>query len=175
MDKVTNMDALHALGFEASSVKVKIQKMHDWAVIPTYAHPTDTGMDLVTPVELRFVGRIANITNTEWCDPNCLDLSQRRVRIPLGFRVQAPPGWGFTVRPKSGKSLEGLSVELGTVDNGYTGELAVVVWAHEEVTIPAGKAFAQLVLERVPRCEWVETDEFEETVRGAGGFGSTGR
>ena len=106
-----------------------------------------------------------------------------RVIVPTGFVLEIPHGYEGQVRPRSGRAWkQGLTVvnAPGTIDSDYRGEVGVLLinLGKETVSIERGERIAQLVLSRVPRVRWVEhpddTQVAGETVRGAGGFGSTG-
>lgn len=102
-----------------------------------------------------------------------------RVRVPTGFEIEIPPGFEGQVRPRSGAAYKsGLTVinSPGTIDSDFRGEVCVLLvnLGSEHVSFARGDRIAQLVISPVVRAEVVETDELSETVRGAGGFGSTG-
>lgn len=106
--------------------------------------------------------------------------SLERKLIPTGLFIELPEGFEAQVRPRSGLALkQGISVvnTPGTIDADYRGEIGVVLinLSNEEVTITDGERIAQLVVARYERVKWVETENLNETERGAGGFGSTGR
>ena len=103
-----------------------------------------------------------------------------RALIPTGFAVALPPGFEMQVRPRSGLALKhGVTLlnAPGTVDADYRGAVGVIVVNHgaEAVTIAHGERIAQAVIAPVVRAEFVEAASLDETARGAGGFGSTGR
>jgi len=105
--------------------------------------------------------------------------NERRL-IPTGLRVAIPPGFEGQVRPRSGLALKhGISMvnTPGTIDADYRGEVAVVLINHgaDVVTFNAGDRIAQLVVCPVARAELIVVDRLEETERGEGGFGSTGK
>jgi dUTP pyrophosphatase len=102
-----------------------------------------------------------------------------RHAVATGFAVAIPAGYEIQVRPRSGLALKhGISVPNtpGTVDSDYRGELKVILINHgsDPFTIERGDRIAQLVLAPVTLAAWQEVAELDETVRGAGGFGSTG-
>ena len=102
-----------------------------------------------------------------------------RHAVASGLAVAIPPGYEIQVRPRSGLALKhGISVPNtpGTIDSDYRGELKVILINHgaEPFAIHRGDRIAQLVLAPVTLAEWHEVGELDETVRGAGGFGSTG-
>lgn len=103
-----------------------------------------------------------------------------RVLVPTGLQIALPPGHEGQVRPRSGLAVRhGITVlnAPGTIDADYRGEIKVILVHHgtEPFTIRRGERIAQLVVARHERVDWKVTDELEETERGAGGFGSTGR
>jgi dUTP pyrophosphatase len=102
-----------------------------------------------------------------------------RHAVATGLAVAIPPGFEIQVRPRSGLALKhGISIPNtpGTIDSDYRGELKVIVINHgaEVFDIRRGDRIAQLVLAPVTRAAWLPVDELDETLRGEGGFGSTG-
>lgn len=100
------------------------------------------------------------------------------VRIPSGTRLRMPPGVWCEARPISSSSARGLLVHIGTVDNDYRGDLTIVATNLNCLIaeIAPGDRIAQLVFHPDPWIELVQVDSFDdETERGEGGFGSTGR
>jgi dUTP pyrophosphatase len=103
-----------------------------------------------------------------------------RTAVPTGLALAIPPGWEGQVRPRSGLALRrGITVlnAPGTIDADYRGELMVLLVNLDggEQTIEPGERIAQLVIAPVARPELIEVAELEPTLRGAGGFGSTGQ
>ena len=103
-----------------------------------------------------------------------------RALVPTGLRVEIPAGYEIQVRPRSGLALRHgitLANTPGTIDSDYRGPLGVIVLnaGHESFEISHGDRIAQLVVAPVIRATFEETAGLEETPRGAGGFGSTGR
>lgn len=99
--------------------------------------------------------------------------------VPTGFSIAVPEGYEAQVRPRSGLALRcGVFVlnTPGTIDSDYRGEVGVILanLGSEPFRIERGDRIAQLVISRVERAVWVETEELEETARQAGGFGHTG-
>ena len=100
--------------------------------------------------------------------------------IPCGFAMAIPPGYEAQVRPRSGLSSQhGLTVinSPGTIDADYRGEVQVPLVNHgkEPFTVERGMRIAQMVIAAVPKVTYVEVEELDETARGKGGFGHTGR
>ena len=157
------------------TMKMNVKKLHPDAVIPAFAHDTDTGADLYTCEDLILLPKEKGIART-------------------GLAFELPLGYGFQVRNKSGNTVKGvlvkvvrgaevleiradITVYLGTVDQGYRNEVGIMVKNEEEfpVIIPKGTKLAQMVLEKVYQCAFIEADEIDnDTSRGLGGFGSTG-
>ena len=102
-----------------------------------------------------------------------------RHAVATGLAVAIPHGFELQVRPRSGLALKfGITVPNtpGTIDSDYRGELKVILINHgqEPFEVRRGDRVAQLVLAPVTRASWLKVDELDETLRGAGGFGSTG-
>ena len=103
-----------------------------------------------------------------------------RAMVPTGLSVAIPQGYEIQVRPRSGLAAKhGLTClnTPGTIDSDYRGEIKVILvnLGQEAFTIQRGERIAQLVLAPVTRLAWQSVDSLDETERGAGGFGSTGR
>jgi dUTP pyrophosphatase len=131
--------------------------------LPSYATEGAAGMDLVAAVS----------------DELVLAPGERAV-VPTGLVLAIPPGFEGQVRARSGRARrEGLALvnAPGTIDDDFRGELQVLVinLGHEPIVIRRGERFAQLVLCPVFRAVVTEVDALDETSRGVGGFGSTGR
>lgn len=102
-----------------------------------------------------------------------------RHAVATGLAVAIPHGFEIQVRPRSGLALKhGVTVPNtpGTIDSDYRGELKVIMINHGDATfeIRRGDRIAQLVLAPVVQATWLKVDELDETMRGEGGFGSTG-
>ncbi|MEE2972682.1 MAG: dUTP diphosphatase [Planctomycetota bacterium] len=100
--------------------------------------------------------------------------------VPCGFAMAIPPGWEAQVRPRSGLATKhGISMPNapGTVDADYRGEIRVplINLGGEPFHIEPGMRIAQMVIAPVARVRVLEVEDLDETARGAGGFGSTGR
>ena len=103
-----------------------------------------------------------------------------RSLIPTGLFLEIPPGYEAQVRPRSGLALKrGLTLlnAPGTIDADYRGEVGVIMinLSAEEQPIDPGERIAQLIFAPVTHGEWIEVETLDETERGSGGFGSTGR
>lgn len=101
-----------------------------------------------------------------------------RAAVPTGLRVQIPPGHVGLVWPRSGLAVRhGIDTLAGVIDSDYRGEVRVVLVNHgpEPFSIAPGERIAQLLLQRVERARFTAVSELQDTDRGGGGFGSTGR
>jgi len=133
--------------------------------LPTYETAQAAGMDLRAAV------------------PDDEPLTLRpgsRFPVPTGLAFALPPGFEGQVRPRSGLAFKhGVTClnSPGTVDADYRGEVKVILVNHgeEDFVIRRGERIAQLVIAPVVQAVWAEVESLDETVRGAGGFGSTGR
>jgi dUTP pyrophosphatase len=104
----------------------------------------------------------------------------KRAIVPCGFAMAIPAGYEAQIRPRSGLAAKhGITVlnSPGTVDADYRGEVMVILanFGSEPFTIARGERIAQMVIAPVVQPAFVVKDELDETVRGSGGFGSTGR
>jgi len=104
----------------------------------------------------------------------------QRVIIPTGLFIELPVGFEAQVRPRSGLAWKhGITVlnSPGTIDADYRGEIKVILinLSQEPFEIKNGERIAQLVIAKHERIEWAETSDLQDTSRGSGGFGSTGR
>ncbi len=148
---------------DSVTLNLKVQKITNDAVLPKYVFAQDSGFDLHSTEEVN-IGPFG------------------RALVPTGLRVKLPENCELQVRPKSGLAInKGLTVlnTPGTVDNGYTGEIKVIVFNTNnfEVTIDKGMKVAQGVICPVFYGQFVkvvEVDDVEKTDRGDNGFGSTG-
>jgi dUTP pyrophosphatase len=108
-----------------------------------------------------------------------LAAGERRL-VPTGIAIALPEGFEAQIRPRSGLALKhGISLvnSPGTIDSDYRGEIAVILINHGEApfVIKRGERIAQMIVAPFSRVVWDEQNELEETHRGAGGFGHTGR
>lgn len=103
-----------------------------------------------------------------------------RALIPTGLFIEIPEGYEVQVRPRSGLAIkQGITClnTPGTIDADYRGEIKVILinLSAEPQTIQHGDRIAQMVLQKVEKIEWLPVEAINETVRGAGGFGHTGK
>ncbi|HLJ51360.1 MAG TPA: dUTP diphosphatase [Bryobacteraceae bacterium] len=143
-------------------MKIRIKRLTPEAAIPHYAHGPleDAGMDL-------------RATASVMLEPNVPQA------VPTGLSIEVPPGYEAQIRPRSGLALKHaitLPNSPATIDPGYRGEIRVILLnlGREHYQVHAGDRIAQLVIARYEAVEW-EEGELNDTARGAGGFGSSGR
>lgn len=143
-------------------MKVNIKKLNDGAKIPSYGSEYAAGADLYACLE----GDVTIAPHTT-------------VVIPTGIALELPVGYAGLIYARSGLATKkGLAPanKVGVVDCDYRGEVKVALHNHGETaqTISAGERIAQLVVAPYVTAEFIQADELSSTVRGAGGFGSTG-
>jgi len=130
--------------------------------LPAYETPGAAGMDVRAAVEAP------------------LTLARGEIAlVPTGFAIEVPEGFEMQVRPRSGLAAKhGITLpnSPATIDSDYRGEVRVILQnlGPEPFVVERGMRVAQMVLQRVPRVEWVESGELTATSREAGGFGHTG-
>ena len=112
------------------------------------------------------------------CSIEDLEIGPRqRIAARTGLAVAIPPGFYGRVAPRSGLAAKnGLDVLAGVIDSDYRGEVQCLLYntSDEKIILPAGNKICQLIVEQIIMPEAVWATDLEETVRGAGGFGSTG-
>ena len=139
---------------------LRFRKLHPDAVLPSYAHPSDAGMDVRSVQDLTIA-------------------PGKRALVPTGLVMLLPPMYEAQVRPRSGLALKsGVTVlnTPGTIDSGYRGEVGVILinLGEADFSVKKGDKIAQIVIAPVTQPTIEETDCIDETDRGTGGFGSTG-
>ena len=130
---------------------------------PSYATAQSAGMDLK-----------ANLK-----EPVVLQPLQRML-VPTGLYIALPKGYEAQVRPRSGLAAKhGITVlnSPGTIDADYRGEIRVILvnLSQQPFEIVPGERIAQMVIARHEQVQWDEVEQLDDTLRGAGGFGSTGK
>ncbi|WP_375331509.1 dUTP diphosphatase [Candidatus Tisiphia endosymbiont of Oplodontha viridula] len=146
-------------------MNIKIKKLeHSADLLPSYATEHSAGMDLIA----------ANI------EPITIKLQEVKL-VPTGICIALPSHLEAQIRPRSGLALKhGVTVlnSPGTIDADYRGEIKVILINHhpkEDFVIERGMKIAQMVIARYEQILWDEVDSLDETSRGSGGFGSTGK
>ncbi|MHB1340163.1 MAG: dUTP diphosphatase [Coriobacteriia bacterium] len=142
-------------------MRMEIKRLDTTLPLPRYAHAGDAGLDLYAAGDV------------------VLQPFERHL-VPTGIAVAIPEGCAGFVQPRSGLAIkQGLSLvnTPGLIDSHYRGEIKVIAInldPHTPIRISRGDKIAQLVVQRVECVDLAEVDELDETVRGEGGFGSTG-
>jgi len=140
-------------------MKIKVKKIDEKAVIPRYAHPGDAGMDLFASEDTTFApGEIKAVKS--------------------GIAMEIPSGYVGLVWDKSGISIkEGLKVLAGVIDSGYRGEIMIGManLSNRQYTFLKGHKVAQMLIQKIENPEIVTVDKLNETKRGEGRMGSTGK
>lgn len=131
--------------------------------LPQYATGQSAGMDIRANLD----------------EPIVLTPLQRCL-VPTGLYIALPKGFEAQIRPRSGLALKkgiGVLNSPGTIDADYRGEICIILinFSAEEFTIEDGERIAQMVIARHEQAEWQEVEVLDETERGAGGFGHTGK
>lgn len=146
-------------------------KLDYGAILPTRAHDTDAGLDLYTPVDVAVPGSKSRVNEGFWTETEIGSAT-----IDTGVHVEIPKGYVGFIKSKSGLMVKGLTTD-GTIDSGYTGSVRVKIFNHtgNYYYFDKGDKIAQLVLLPIITPELELVDELEDTERGDGGFGSTGR
>jgi len=144
-------------------VKVLVKKLNSKVKLPSYKTEGSSGMDLIAfvdkPIEIK---------------PNNSAL------IPTGLSIAIPEDCEVQIRPRSGLAAKSNITILntpGTIDSDYRGELKVILFNHgnKEFIVKNNERIAQMVLTPILKVDFEEVDSLPDTVRGAGGFGSTGK
>lgn len=146
---------------EASTIHVAIARLPHCPALPEYQSDGASGVDLRAATSVTLAAGMTTL-------------------IPTGITVAIPQGYEGQVRMRSGLALRHtlfLPNSPGTIDSDYRGEIKVLIgnWGQHPCTLEAGERIAQLVFAPIARAVWQEVDQLDETTRGAGGFGSTGR
>jgi len=146
----------HKTNYERKKMKVRFQKRHPRAVIPTRATPGSLGYDL-TAVALEDT-------------PTCY-------KYHTGIAIELPPGYVGFIFPRSGVAKKGawMSNSVGVIDSDYRGEITACFYNFGNPPYKPEDRIAQLIIMPVPTIEFDEAEELSKTERGEGSYGSTGR
>lgn len=145
-------------------MQVRFNKTRPDALTPRYAREGDSGMDLTALEDIILYDG----------EPALID---------TGIAIELPPWYEAQVRPRSSMTRSGVICGFGTIDSGYRGNICAVLTyvapcgedARDKYQVKRGDRIAQLVIAPVARVELVEANELSDTVRGANGWGSSGR
>jgi dUTP pyrophosphatase len=143
------------------NLEVKIKRIHADALLPLQANPGDAGMDLYSIATVEIPSGEARLIQT-------------------GLQIELPKGTEAQIRPRSGLALKHSVTVLnspGTIDEGYRGEIGVIIINHGKETFVVEKSMriAQMVIQHVPLVQLKEVNGLSESERGASGFGSSGK
>lgn len=143
-----------------NTIQVKITKIDESAKLPQYAHDGDAGMDLFSIEEI-IIG------------------PSETALIHTGIKIELPKNTEAQIRPRSGLALKHAITVLnapGTIDEGYRGEIGIILINHSNTHFKVEKAMkiAQMVIKPIFKVKLIEVEELSESERAEGGFGSTG-
>lgn len=141
-------------------LELKIRKINEEAKLPEYAHEGDAGLDLFSVEDIKILPGESKLIKT-------------------GIQMELPKDTEAQVRPRSGLALKNQITVLntpGTIDEGYRGEVGVILINHgkEQFHVEKGMKIAQMVIKPILKVNIKEVVELTDTTRGEGGFGSTG-
>ncbi|CAA7393670.1 unnamed protein product [Spirodela intermedia] len=137
---------------------LRVKRLSENAVLPSRGSPYSAGYDLSSAVDMKVPGR-------------------GKALVPTDLSISIPQGTYARIAPRSGLAWKhSIDVGAGVVDADYRGPVGVILFNHSDVhfEVKAGDRIAQLIIERIMTPEVVEVENLDSTVRGAGGFGSTG-
>ena len=145
------------------TVKIKRTRRGKDLPLPAYMTAHAAGMDLLADI-----------------DDDIVIAPMERSLVPTGISIALPVGYEAQIRPRSGLAIKhGIALvnSPGTIDADYRGEIMVIMinLGGEPFTISRGERIAQMVVHEVSMVKWSEVDGHDETARGQGGFGHTGR
>ena len=141
---------------------LRVKLLRDGARVPERATRDSSGLDLYACIE----------------PPGYIELGPDVMRVPTGIALEAPPAFDIQIRPRSSLGLRGVNVILGTVDADYRGEIFVAMHtfgSNRSYRIEHGDRIAQLVISRFEIPVITVVAELNDSARGEGGYGSTGR
>ena len=144
-------------------VKVLIKKLNSKVQLPKYKTDGSSGMDLMAFIE------------------NSINIKpQQSVLIPTGISIAIPEDTEVQIRPRSGLAAKSSITVLntpGTIDSDYRGEIKIILFNHgkEDFVVNNNDRIAQMILMPVIKAEFEEVEDLPKTLRGSGGFGSTGK
>ena len=149
------------------TLEVRVKKLTDTATIPTKANPHDAGYDL-------------------YSDENVICRTGETILVSTGIAIEIPDCYAGLIWYRSSLGTKGIHRFAGVVDSGYRGEVRVCLsnlayglhkWPffHLPYSIEKGERIAQLIIQEVPSVELKEVDSLSSSVRGEGGFGSSGK
>ena len=141
-----------------NKIKIKVKKLHPSAIIPSYAHPGDAGMDIYSVEDV-------------------IIKAGERALVATGLSIEFPAGNVALVWDKSGLAAKnGIKTMAGVIEYTYRGEYKIVMFntSKQDFEIKKGQKIAQLLIQPIMTADVEEVNELSDTARGVGGFGSTG-
>lgn len=146
-------------------MRLKVKRLTETAKLPVKAHATDAGWDLFSDEDITiYVGQQAI---SEFISGPKL--------ISTGLSMEIPDGYCGIIKDRSSMGKKGIFTLGGVIDGSYRGLIKIIMSSDHTVRIHKGDKIAQMLIVPVPECEVVEVDNLENTKRGEGGFGSTGK
>ena len=144
-------------------IKVLVKKLNSKVQLPKYKTSGSSGMDLMALIEKPIKIK-----------------PQESVLIPTGITIAIPEDTEVQIRPRSGLAVKSNISVLntpGTIDSDYRGEIKIILFNHgkDEFVVNNNDRIAQMVLMPILKAEFEEVNDLPETIRGSGGFGSTGK
>ncbi|KAL2504107.1 Deoxyuridine 5'-triphosphate nucleotidohydrolase [Abeliophyllum distichum] len=153
---------LHQNGYSEAPHEItsflRVKKLSEKAILPSRASPLSAGYDLSSASETKVPAR-------------------GKALIPTDLSIAIPEGTYARIAPRSGLAWKhSIDVGAGVIDADYRGPVGVILFNHSDVDfeVKAGDRIAQLIIEKIVNPEVTEVDDLDSTVRGSGGFGSTG-
>src|ERR1035437_746247 len=149
---------------ENINIKIKrISEEYNDVPLPEYATEGSAGMDIRAAIKEPLIIKIGEV-----------------VIVPTNLSIEIPPGYEIQVRPRSGLAAKygiGILNSPGTVDSDYRGEIKIILinFGKEDFTIQKSERIAQLIISNVVRADLSEENSLNESKRGSGGFGHTGK
>ena len=143
-------------------MKIKVKKLKQKAILPKYMSPKAAGMDIFACLNEKII----------------LKPMERKL-IPTGIAIALPEGYEAQIRPRSGLAINNGIIIInspGTIDADYRGEIKIIICnlGEKDFIINHGDRIAQMVINKIEKCEWEVVEKLESTERGKNGFGSTG-
>ena len=150
----------------SDQIPIKVKRLNNAYIdipLPSYSTAGSSGMDIRAAIEDELLIEPGQVT-----------------LVPTNLSVEIPAGYEIQVRPRSGLAAKygiGVLNSPGTIDSDYRGEVKIILinFSKEKFKISRGDRIAQIVVSKVYLCKIVETDDLNESSRGAGGFGHTGQ
>ena len=164
-DQLARQAQLHKAKIGGGSQLLKVKKLREDAIIPTRSNPTDAGWDLYSTERVGM-------------------MPMRQVLVSTGIALAIPEGYVGLIWPRSGLAVKrGIDVFAGVIDSGYRGEIKVCLYTNsvdpnwgtpKAFDIEKGDRIAQIIFQKIEPFKLIETQELDDTNRGACGFGSSG-